>query len=330
VTRRKRQQGFSLIELMLVMGIMGIVTAQMFLFFSAQKSAHLSGEESLEIQESTRLIVDLLAHDARHAGLLVPSITGVSSFDGGTGGADRVCVSEGGYFDTPLDGTPAPADNRSTDFPGASVAAVSGSSLTLAATDLDIDGDGDVDFQAATAPGAGNGAGIILADGVRTHCAQIDTMNPASGALTLVTAHAVPGGLFPVLSNVRSVPAIVYETGAGLTLMRNGVTLSTDVEDLQMEYWVDSQVPDDVVGGVEFPVHNLNSPPGGLVVDLARIRRMQITVVSRSTRADQGESAVYNRHRRPGVANRNAGTALDAFPRRRFEVTVLPRNLVKE
>ena len=77
-------------------------------------------------------------------------------------------------------------------------------------------------------------------------------------------------------------------------------------------------------------MHHLNVPPGAWLVDLERIRRIQITVVSRSDRADQQDGAVFNRHRRPAAANRAQGAQLDAFPRRRFEVTVLPRNLIRE
>ena len=226
-----RRHGFSLIEMMVVVLMMGIVTAQMFLVFSAQKRVYLANDRALEVQEGARLVSDLLAHDARASGFMVPPSAGVSSFDGGNAGADRLCVSDPDIFATPLDGTPSPVDNRTSPFGGASVTAAAGTNLTLPAADLDIDADGDIDFLAAAPLGAGNGGGIIFSDGVRTHCAQLD-MVTAAGQITLVGAHLIPGGNFPVLANVRAVPAIIYEVGPNRTLMRNGVVLSTDIEDL--------------------------------------------------------------------------------------------------
>ena len=325
---RFRDGGFSLIELMVVVIIMGIVTAQMFLVFSVQKRTFLSNDRALDAQEGARLVSDLISQDARTAGFMVPPSAGVASFDGGGAAADRLCVSDSTIFSTPLDGTPSPLDDRISPFPGTAVTGVVATVITVPVGDLDIDGDGDVDFFGAVPPGAGNGSGIILSDGQRSHCAQIDTV--AGGQISLVAAHAVAGGLFPVPGAVVAVPAIIYETDpAANTLLRNGVILAANVEDLQVEYWVDSQVPDDILGGTEFPVHNLNVPPGGWIVDLERIRRIQISVIMRSEYADRQDGVEFKRHRRPACANRAAGPR-DEFMRRRFTVSALPRNMIND
>ena len=124
---------------------------------------------------------------------------------------------------------------------------------------------------------------------------------------------------------MTAVPAIVYQVN-GLQLTRNGVVLSNSVEDLQVQFWVDAQVQDETIGGNEWPVVDLNANYGW-PMDLTRIRRVQLTVVTRGTQGEQQEGQQFNRRRRPAVSNRIAG-AFDDFPRRSFTIDVLPRNLL--
>ncbi len=310
-----RRAGFSLIEVMIVLLILGVVTAQMFLVFSSQRRVYLTSDRALEVQESARLISDLLAHDTRMAGFMMPRYAGVASFDGAATDPDRFCISEPGYISTPLDGTPsASMDSRADRFQGASVASIAGTSVTVNALEMDIDGSGGSDFV--------KDAGVILADGIRTWCTQITLI--VGGALTV--KHA-PTPVFSPGATI-AIPAVIYENDPiALTLTRNGMVLSSTVEDLQVEYWVDNQIPDDAMAGNEFPIHDLNTTTLGWTVDPERIRRIQISVVSRSIQGDSLEGKVMNRYRRPAVANRNAGPQ-DDLPRRRFTVNVLPRNLL--
>ncbi len=61
-------------------------------------------------------------------------------------------------------------------------------------------------------------------------------------------------------------------------------------------------------------------------MDTSRIKRVRITVVSRSTQADTGGKLKFSSGSRPAVANRNAGPA-DNFSRRVFTSTLMPRNI---
>ena len=61
-------------------------------------------------------------------------------------------------------------------------------------------------------------------------------------------------------------------------------------------------------------------------MDTSRIKRVRITVVSRSTQADTGGQLRFSSGGRPAVSNRNAGPA-DSFGRRVFTSTLMPRNI---
>ena len=92
--------------------ILGVVTSQMFLVFSSQRRVYMSTDRALEVQESARLITDLISQDVRMAGFMVPRYAAVASVDGGAADSDRLCISESGYFSTPV--TRSSPNNRPT------------------------------------------------------------------------------------------------------------------------------------------------------------------------------------------------------------------------
>ena len=313
----RRREGFSLIELMIAVAIMAIVISQLMLVFTTQRRATVVNDRVLDVQEAARTVIDLITFDARMAGFMVPRVTAISSFDGGATNSDRICISDSSYFSTPLDGTESPSmDNRDSHFSRATLTSLAAGTVTV--EDLDIDEAGAVnDFTV--------GAGVIVSDGAKTHCAAIEKF--VGNIVDFDDAHPMPGGLFTGPTGVFAVPAIIYELDEpSMTLMRNGVTLSTSIEDLQIEYWVDSQVEDGVVAGSEWPIHDLNTLGAGFTIDTQRIRRVRISVISRTDSGDGQAEENFQRFFRPATANRNAG-ALDEFRRRRFTASVAPRNM---
>ncbi len=289
---RKRVQGFSTLELLVATAILGIVTVQILGVVGTQQRNFALQQDLLETQEDARLVADLMITDLRMAGFMVPNIVGVSSVDGGSSAADRVCVSDAEGINA---GT---LDDMTWRFDGAQISAdINGSvgGVALAPATMDIDGDSTVDFAV--------GRGIIIANQTRSHCARITSLDTGSGAVQF-TPNA-PSGFTAGTSDTRVAPAIVYEvTGNGLE--RNGQVFSRQVEDLQIEFnpsgaWIDS------LDG---------SLPGG--VDLVRL-----SVVTRTDRDDI--DAVSGQ--RPAVANRDAGSA-DNFRRRIIAHIVAPRNFM--
>jgi hypothetical protein len=135
--------------------------------------------------------------------------------------------------------------------------------------------------------------------------------------------------------NLRVVPAQVYELDEGAReLRRNGLQLASSIEDLQIEYWLDtSGTPNGTQeDDEEFPVNELNDPDppaGAIPADNTQIRRVRISVLARTDREEEQDSA-HGRllGARPALANREASDVVDRFRRRSFSASILPRNLV--
>ena len=328
-SKARNDRGFTLIELLIASAVLGVVSSQVFMVLNTQKRVYISSERVLAVQGDSRTVLDLITFDTRMAGFMVPKIAALSSVDGGANAADSFCISDTSYFDFPTGGAPSQSlDSASEPFNTSGVISFP-SANAVNATTLDIDGvNGANDF-------GGPGRGIILSDGVRSplrphhrHHRQPDRL------------HAAPPRGRLDRGNSRVVPAVIYEhndmnalpPALPLSLSRNGLTLATGVEDLQIEYWVDNS-PLGLLNGVvdnanEFPVDDLNNQPGPATMDTSAIRRIRISVITRTDRTEGGVSQEFNTQRRPANANRVQSNTADQFKRRRFRTSVLPRNLL--
>jgi len=302
---------------MIALVIMGVITSQLFVMLNAQQRGFRGTSRTLDLQESTRLVSDLIAFDTRNGGMLVPRETAVSSDDGGANGPDRLCVSDGTFFPIPAPGVVDTFwDNLGDRFPGASVV-TSGSTNDVVVDSLDIDGQGGlVDFTV--------GAGLIIASpvGTTSHCAVITGIDTATRMIRFEqSAPFSPNGAIVV-------PAIVYRIDPGTTLIRrNDMVLSNNVQDLQVEFWVDNRgSPNGLEDADEFPVHDLTAATS-FVINTARIRRVQISIVGISDQADDARGITADRFTRPRVANRTDVVTSDRTYQL-FVTSVLPRNIL--
>ena len=301
-----RKTGFTLVELMIALAIFGIVIAQAFAVFGAQHVTYTATERSIEVQQDSRLIADAILGDVRMAGYMVPREAGIASVDGGTGGTDAICVSDSDP-DVIKDSEVAGALER---FAGASLAVNLGAGANTASltnSSLDVDGDGNDDFAV--------GRGIIFADGDNSHCAVIDSISASGANSTFQFTPATPAGFSIASADGRITPAVFYAV-VGTDLERNGLRLANGVEDLQLEYGVDSN-GDGQLTGAEVGVDVLDGLDPGDVVSLT------LSVITRGDREEEDLQTAG----RPAAANRNAGAA-DGFRRRRVTATVVPRNLL--
>lgn len=296
---RRMERGFTLIEVLIALAIFGVVIAQAFAVFGAQHVTYTGTERSIEVQQDVRLVTDAVLSDVRMAGYMVPKIAGIASIDGGVASADAICVSD------PSKIADSEVDDAVSRFDRAQVAvsAVAAGDDTVQVQSLDVDGDGTADFA--------NGEGIILADGASNHCARIT----AIAGNTITFDPDAPAGPFNVgVGSGRATPAVIYDV-SGTDLRRNGLRLSTQVEDLQIEFGIDADSDGQITAGEFQDVLDGQDP-----LDLLAVR---LSVVARADREDDE----LQTSGRPAAANRTAGAA-DGFRRRKVIARIVPRNLL--
>ena len=86
----KAHPGFTLIELMITVGLLGLAAMGMLSAFDSQKAVYNSNERLVETQEDARLVLFVIAFEAPWAGLLAPPVAPISPIVGGAGNADRL------------------------------------------------------------------------------------------------------------------------------------------------------------------------------------------------------------------------------------------------
>jgi len=296
-----RSAGFSLVEVMVAVVVMGIVTSQLLLSFSQQHTSSLEHERTIEIQEEARLVADVIMKDLRSGGFMVPKYTAVASTDGGVNGSDALCVSDATVINEAI------LPTSTAKFGGARVLnAVAGgaSSVVVATSTLDIDSDGVNDFAVDQ--------GMILGTGTRGHCAIIDNLAVGVTNTTISFSPSTVGG-FVASPDDSVVPALRYSVNAG-TLSRNDIVLSNHIEDLQVEFGVDID-RNGTIEGAEFPIDNMD------LEEYELVRNVRVHVTAREARVQENFNGQF-----PAIANRVAGAA-DNFKRRRVTGDALLRNL---
>lgn len=246
---RVRQAGFTLLELMISVSILGVVVLGVFESLTRQHRTSIVTESVVEVQNNVRAIASLIEREIRMAGYMVPDAVAVCGIDSTTGG-DELYVSE----NEPI----VPDDARAGDM-GARLSAGStwtnptlgvALALDLDSTTSDLDDDGtlfyDNDGNGTPEADFRVGGGFILADMANPHrgtlCGRVTaasttqlTLVPMAGALAaLVVSDAE--------EEIVVVPAARYAlntTGGTGRLERNGELLAQGVDDFQVSYFFD-------------------------------------------------------------------------------------------
>lgn len=300
--RRALTSGFTLIEILIALAIFAVVIAQAFAVFGAQHVTYTGTERAIEVQEDVRLVTEAVLSDVRMAGYMVPQVAGISSVDGGNASADMVCVSDPSKIaDAQVDAATARFDKAQVQF-----SAIGAGDNSVQVDTVDVDGDGNP----SGLPDFRVGEGVILADGTSSHCGIISDVT----GTTITFAPPTPAGFSAGVGSGRAVPAIAYQV-VGSDLMRNGLRLSTQVEDIQIEFGIDGDGDGQIAGGEFHDVLNGQDP-----LDLLAVR---LSVIARADREDE-ELMTSGR---PAAANRTAGAA-DGFRRRKVIARIVPRNLL--
>ncbi|PLY04268.1 MAG: hypothetical protein C0622_03115 [Desulfuromonas sp.] len=72
VSAQKGQDGFTLVELMVVAVIMGLVIASIYGLFSDTRKSSVISEEVVDVQQNLRIAMETMVADIRMAGFLIP------------------------------------------------------------------------------------------------------------------------------------------------------------------------------------------------------------------------------------------------------------------
>ena len=328
--------GFSIVELMVALLLLGVITSQLFVVLNTQQKAYSDQNDKIDVQDTTRRALDLITQDTRNAGIMIDRHLAIATRDGDVDAPDRLCLSASDYLDLPdpagsnLPGSSNAKWGKVTNrLPGVTVTGINGQNVDLNSLNVDA----GEPLASASLVDFFVGDGVIIADATtgRSYCGRVEAVNGTQ--LVLENDPGFPNAqqtMNPFTGNVQAVPAIVYDIDvqAGppqvFVLRRNGFELSRVIEDLQVEFWVDISIDGLVDEPAEWPLHTLNQ---GVPIPTDRVRRVRISLVGRSDSAESDTGPA--RFKRPTAGNRNPQTAPDNFKRQLFTASVLPRNMLQ-
>lgn len=321
----RRTSGFTLVELIVATGILGVLLIFVFgTMVTTQKKA-AAVDDTVDVQQSARQIADLMERDLRHTGMMVADAAAMCGIDNDNA-PDRFYVTNwevvvpGKDLRPILGATVVTATNlppSGTPFTVDTLVLEEGSPDPA----YDIDGDGTLDSDFATT------GYIILADANNpsrgTACGAItDVILPNqleyaldAGGLTAVP----PGGKVP---RIVAVPAIRYSLDGSGRLFRNAFQLASNVEDVQLAWFVDLNQNNTIDLG-EYRGDGVSANYNPLNVDASLLREIRLNVILRTPDPDP-ELTTGNPI---ATENRNVAPTNDGFRRRAYTSVVRLRNL---
>lgn len=320
-----RHAGLTLVEIMVAVGILTIVVAGVMESFVVQNRAYTVVDQTTETQQNGRAVAGLLEQDLRMTGFMVPegAVTcGVDAVSASTGllpGSDVLYVTDADPIDT--------TNQTSADLGSIIISGYNNSTPTLSLGDLSVEG---VPFYDTNADGAADsdfrpGAGVIIMDtsnpGRGTACGMILAGGVNIGARTLRVSIDT-GFAFVAGMTLIAVPAHRYAIDANNNLTRDDVAVVTDVDDLQVAYFIDAdddgeEDPNEYKGdsaAVDYDAPGTNH---------AELREIRFNLVMRSRTEDREFAEGYMQAKE----NRAAVGVNDGFRRRVVTANVKPRNL---
>lgn len=326
----RRNRGFTLIEMLVVLGIMSVFAHYLFGILAASNATYAVVDQVTESQQGMRAVAHLMERDIRHLGKMVPLAAGLCA-DDNQAAPDVLYVSDADAID--------PDDDFAT-YAGAQVqglilnVANTGNTINLPVDSLtlepspparpryDTDGDGtnDSDFQV--------GGGAIIIDlnntGRGAACGTVTAVDLGTPSVTVRIVSDVLGNTGAAVQ-LAVVPAHEYRIANGDQLLRNGDMLAEGIEDLQLAYILDAN-DNNVIdpGEVHGSGSGVNANFDAKDTEMSDLRQVRLNLVSRTRNED-----VDFRGQLDAVENRAAG-APDGFRRRVYTSIVRPRNMARD
>ena len=361
----KRSSAFTLIELMVSVAVLAIVTVYMTGMLVQQSRGYEVVENVTETQQSERAVGDLLERDVLATGLLVATGGVVSGIDNtgpaGTPVSDVFCVTDADAIANPtaisdaglgIDITAGYSGTATND-----VLMLASSSLEPTAApayDNSNPADATLDTDFFFSPGTGQAGGVIVTNPATpvggSQCGLITNVQTGGARVTVDWTIRVGGlPLVPnpapnVVPNVVgtlpiAIPAHIYylrpATGARASqLMRDGMLLADDVEDLQVAYFHDNDSDGNCDAnewsGGDCPAAGLQgfNTYRANATNNCFLRAVRFNFVARTASQDTvvAQNPATARYAFVQTENAPARAGFDGFRRRAFSRTVIPRN----
>jgi prepilin-type N-terminal cleavage/methylation domain-containing protein len=359
----RRRLGFSLMEMMVTLAVLGMVTFFLTNLLVRQSRTYTVVDDVSEAQQSLRAVTGMLERELRMTGFMVPEAAVVCGWDmpaaaGSDTTPDVLYVSDADAIDPTDRSSPElqGAQVNPATFTGTGVDALSVDTLVVDDTPFyDLDGDGAADSDFLYSVGPQRNGGVIVADRDNPErgaaCGVITNLDEATNTITVdfevLTAPnsppapgaadggtplaALPAG---ATADLVAIPAHVYWVNPGPPpqLVRDGMVLANDIEDLQLAFFYDANADGDVdAGEYRGTLSGLGAPYAysSQDEDNSDLREIQVTVVARTRSEDPDVLA------NPDLANsvtqaagnRLVGAVTDGFRRRAITLAVRPRNV---
>ncbi len=260
LSTQRREHGYSLIELVIAVGLLGLIMSYIANTFTLQYQTYSVVDQVSETQNNTLAIAALIERDIRNAGYMVPPAAAACGTDS-TSDADALFVSDASAI-LPIDQLPTNLRNNvmSADVQGSPSNA--GTVWTMVVDDIVLDGNAtyDTDTNGTNDSDFQVGAGVIVIDiddtGRGIACGIISSVDIGGSTLIFDLTSTTLTGAMGVPGSLRLIPANVYTvvTPGGASqpeIQRNGQTLARDTEDLQVAWFFDDD-DDGVVDTLEY------------------------------------------------------------------------------
>ena len=243
-----------MVEMMVAVGILGVVVAGVMETLVVQNRAYSVVDETTEAQQNLRAISYLIERDLRSTGFMVDEAAAVCGIDN-TNAPDTLYVTD-----------PEPIDPTSATSSTLGATVTSGYSASVSEKWLEREQRDHRPRLAGAAvgrllrhrrkrrprlrlPGRPRGDPVRFRESGARHRLRPDHRRrrrgqPRAGRLRELHHH---GG------SLVLVPAIAYTVDANSRLLRNGLALANDVEDFQVAYFIDSDGDGTVTNDDEYP-----------------------------------------------------------------------------
>ncbi len=361
----RRLQAFSLIEMMVSMAILALITVYLTDMLVRQSRTYTVVDQVTEVQQNMRIVSDIIEREMRTTGFMTGE-GGVFCAVDLLGAPDILVVSDDGPFDP----TDQPASNMVVDitdveYTGTGTDTFIVNTVLEGAPFYDVDGDATLDSDFFDVqPTAGlpmpfsQSGGVIVYDqtnaGAGVACGRVVPGSVTPVRLQVDWTFGLPGGtyapgaanLVPPGGDLVMVPATVYQIDQGgavavppvaSQLLRNGLVIAQDVEDLQIAAWFDLDIDDvqdpgeyfgartaapaDPLAGAQYVQNQRNN-------QLLREIRVNLLLRTRAQDANVLATGATPQGQYPNLENRNtAQPAADAFVRRVHTLAIRPRNV---